>query len=90
MNVRQPANAKILRYLERPGTLAGRPDVRAPGDLHHDYWESGAHPEIVERVWDQLGRDLPASFFNLEWTSPTCTCLVCSACGYVHWFLPQG
>ena len=31
-----------------------------------------------------------ASFFNLEWASPTCTCLVCSACGYVHWFLPQG
>jgi predicted nucleic-acid-binding Zn-ribbon protein len=30
-----------------------------------------------------------ASFFNLEWTAPTCTCLVCSNCGYVHWFLPQ-
>jgi hypothetical protein len=30
-----------------------------------------------------------ASFFNLEWVSPTCTCLVCSSCGYVHWFFPQ-
>jgi len=29
------------------------------------------------------------SFLNLEWTSPTCDCLVCSACGYVHWFFPQ-
>ena len=31
-----------------------------------------------------------ASFFDLEWASPTCTCLVCSSCGYVHWFLPEG
>lgn len=22
-----------------------------------------------------------ATFFNLEWASPTCECLVCSACG---------
>jgi hypothetical protein len=29
-----------------------------------------------------------ASFFNVEWASPTCTCLVCSSCGYIHWFLP--
>lgn len=29
-----------------------------------------------------------ASFFNIEWIGPTCTCVVCSACGYVHWFLP--
>jgi predicted nucleic-acid-binding Zn-ribbon protein len=27
-----------------------------------------------------------ATFFNLEWTSPTCTCVICSECGYVHWF----
>ena len=30
-----------------------------------------------------------ATFFNLEWASPTCTCVVCAHCGYVHWFLPQ-
>ncbi len=30
-----------------------------------------------------------ATFFNLEWTAPTCTCVICSQCGYVHWFLPQ-
>jgi hypothetical protein len=29
-----------------------------------------------------------ATFFQLEWSSPTCVCVVCSACGYVHWFLP--
>ena len=30
-----------------------------------------------------------ASFFNVEWASPTCTCVICSACGYIHWFFPQ-
>jgi len=44
-----------------------------------------------ERFWTreaQLHTGV-ASFFNLEWASPTCTCLVCSECGYVHWFFPQ-
>ncbi len=31
-----------------------------------------------------------ATFFKLEWASPTCTCIICSDCGYIHWFLPQG
>ena len=30
-----------------------------------------------------------AAFFNLEWTAPTCTCLICSMCGYIHWFVPD-
>jgi hypothetical protein len=29
-----------------------------------------------------------ATFFNVEWASPTCLCLVCSECGYIHWFVP--
>lgn len=61
MNLRQPANEGIVRYLERPGHAAGRPDIRAPRDARRDYWESGAHPDIVERLWDQLGRDLPVA-----------------------------
>ena len=28
-----------------------------------------------------------ATLFNLEWTAPTATCVICSACGHVHWFL---
>jgi predicted nucleic-acid-binding Zn-ribbon protein len=28
-----------------------------------------------------------ATFFDLEWSSPTANCFVCSSCGYVHWFL---
>ena len=29
-----------------------------------------------------------ATFFNMEWASPTAVCLVCSNCGHIHWFLP--
>jgi predicted nucleic-acid-binding Zn-ribbon protein len=28
------------------------------------------------------------TFLKLEWAQPTCTCLVCSMCGYIHWFMP--
>lgn len=28
-----------------------------------------------------------ATFFNVEWASPTADCYVCGVCGYVHSFL---
>ena len=30
-----------------------------------------------------------ASFFNFDWAAPSCTCVICSQCGYVHWFFPE-
>ncbi|MEP7000521.1 MAG: hypothetical protein ABI969_08570 [bacterium] len=27
-----------------------------------------------------------ASFFGVEWASPTAACHVCAECGFVHWF----
>jgi len=29
-----------------------------------------------------------ASFFDMEWTSPSADCYVCGKCGFIHWFLP--
>jgi hypothetical protein len=29
-----------------------------------------------------------ATFFNFDWAAPSCTCVICSSCGYVHWFFP--
>jgi predicted nucleic-acid-binding Zn-ribbon protein len=29
-----------------------------------------------------------STLMNLEWTAPRCDCIVCSGCGYVHWFFP--
>jgi hypothetical protein len=28
-----------------------------------------------------------SSFLGLDWTDPTGLCVVCSQCGYIHWFL---
>ncbi|MCR4419423.1 MAG: hypothetical protein QHH27_03000 [Clostridia bacterium] len=30
-----------------------------------------------------------ATFFDLDWTNPSATCLICARCGYIHWFLPE-
>lgn len=30
-----------------------------------------------------------ATFFSVEWAAPECICVICSACGHIHWFLPQ-
>jgi hypothetical protein len=30
-----------------------------------------------------------ATMFNVEWTAPVCDCMVCGACGYIHWFFPM-
>jgi hypothetical protein len=72
MSVRQPLNDGVIRYLERHRTFAE--DDRAPRPDHLDYWESGSHPDVVERVWNQLGNALP-----LE-----CRRVVCGTPALVH------
>lgn len=57
MQIRQPMNEGVIRYLER--TRGEPPDVRPPREKSIDYWECGSHPDVVERVWDQLGKHLP-------------------------------
>jgi|WetSurMetagenome_2_1015567.scaffolds.fasta_scaffold116429_3 hypothetical protein len=56
-SIRQPANDGVVRYLDRPPET--RPDLRPPRDDRGDYMYAGSHPDVVERVWDQLGRELP-------------------------------
>lgn len=28
-----------------------------------------------------------STFFNLDWTDRSATCMVCAACTYIHWFM---
>jgi hypothetical protein len=29
------------------------------------------------------------SLFDLDWLNPSAECLLCSNCGYIHWFVPM-
>ena len=55
--------------------VKGRP-FRCQACGHDQFWRQRA----------QLHSGI-ATFFQLEWASPTCTCVICSDCGYVHWFM---
>jgi hypothetical protein len=54
MDLTHPANQKVLAYLaaRNPGAPRWAPYRSGPGA----YLNSGSHPDIVERVWDQLGQ----------------------------------
>ena len=59
-----------------PAVIAGRA-LRCQVCQHGTFWRRTA----------QLHSGL-ATLFQLEWMGPTAACLICSHCGYVHWFLP--
>jgi hypothetical protein len=60
-----PANAKILAYLEDPAHRRSSAAVAverrslSPGQVADAYEGLGAHPDLLERLWDQLGARLP-------------------------------
>jgi hypothetical protein len=59
-SIRHPANAGVIAYRDRHPDRPPVADLRPPRPDARDYWECGSHPDVVERVWDQLGRLLPA------------------------------
>jgi hypothetical protein len=72
MDIAHPENANVLRYLSRGKPTAA---AHAPWDSVEDaYYGCGCHPEIVERVWDQIGAALPSD----------CRCLVHGTPALVH------
>lgn len=53
-----PLNAGVLAYLGRDGDAPGV----APPDGHGDpYFGAGSHPDVVTRIWDELGSSMPRS-----------------------------
>ena len=49
-----PKNQDLARYL-------GNVDDCSPEDVENPYMTLGTHPELVERLWDKLPIELPAS-----------------------------
>jgi hypothetical protein len=60
-----PANRGILAYLSNPDRLGRSVSVArsrrscSPDDIAQPYWSLGAHPDLLQRLWDELGRVLP-------------------------------
>jgi hypothetical protein len=54
-----PANSGVLAYLRRRNER-DLPPCAAPEDVGFDpYLSLGSHPDIVERVWKELGKEFP-------------------------------
>jgi uncharacterized protein len=58
-------------------SVAGRP-VRCP---HCEHTKFGSGRALLNTA----GR----TFFNLDWTDPSATILVCSECGRIEWFAQE-
>jgi len=53
-----PANRGIVGYL-RARSDDHRPPQSNPADVDDPYYKLGTHPEIIARLWDELGGALP-------------------------------
>jgi len=61
-------NIHVLRYLAKD--RMGQPVIALPGTVRDPYYEQGSHPDVVERIWDQIGSALPADCRRLVYGSP--------------------
>lgn len=57
MKLAHPMNAAVIAYLTR--TKRDSPEYATPDQFSDAYHRAGCHPEIVERLWDELGTVLP-------------------------------
>lgn len=53
------ANAGLRRYLEPRHQRRGVPPLCRPEDVPNAYYALGTHPDLVERIWEELARPLP-------------------------------
>ena len=58
MSFTHPANRGLVAYLQGRNTGACPRELN-PADVADPYYTLGTHPEIVERLWDELGGALP-------------------------------
>lgn len=72
MNLDQPHNTRVLCYLSRGGRNA--PELAGWNSVPNPYYQCGCHPDVVERIWDHVGRALPVD----------CRCLIHGTPALVH------
>lgn len=62
-----PENAVLLAWLARDGH---RTPIARPSSVADAFTQCGSHPDVVERVWDQLGAGLPRAARALVYGRP--------------------
>jgi len=55
-----PANAGLRRHSQSWPQPPGVPPLASPDQVVNPYETLGAHPDLVTRLWDELGGKLPA------------------------------
>jgi hypothetical protein len=68
-----PMNRGVLKYLGRE-EKSRNAVIAEPDSVPYPYLSQGSHPDIVQRLWDELGAILPAK----------CQCLVYGTPAIVH------
>lgn len=72
MNAGDVENSRVIAYLTRNGRTGLT--FAPPDSVAQPYYRLGSHPDVVERIWDQLGRALPTD----------CRCIFCGTPALVH------
>ena len=73
IDANHPLNQGVLQYLGRVGKSLS-PVIAVPGSVTDPYMCQGSHPDIVERVWDELGGELHRK----------CRCLIYGTPSLIH------
>jgi hypothetical protein len=68
-SLEHPANAKLVAFLSGRARAQALP-CSLPEDFEDPYRELGSHPDIVERLWDQLAEALPADCRGVVYGTP--------------------
>lgn len=58
-NIDQDRNRTVGRLLVGSGRRAGLPAIARPERIERPYERLGTHPDLVARLWDELGGALP-------------------------------
>src|SRR5260370_40792039 len=53
-----PSNASLARYFAPRHGRREQAVVARPEDVEHPYYGLGTHPDLVARLWDELGKVL--------------------------------
>ena len=71
INVDIPRNSIVLAYLTRLHRhRVPLPPVVRPEEVDDPYMKLGAHPEVVQRIWHELGKAVPRDCIRVVYSTP--------------------